>query len=396
MIKNKLLTLGLLLLFSTVFAQKPSLTKAYNYYYEKDFANAKEAIDLCTQDAKLSTKASTWLYKGNIYFYIANEEFEKRKTDENYIFSYPDAASEAYKAFLKAKEINTNIEGSGMLTPDEGLSKIYLLLFYTAADFLNTNNFTKAKEILKEAVESYEMFNPPFYPLNGELYYYYAYTLESLNELTEAEKYYHKAINDSPNNHNAYFRLIELYKKENQLDKMKEVLEAGKKSFPNEPAFYIATIEYYFTKGEKEKATEMLKNIPQVAYQNADMLGNIANFYIQNKDYHQALDLLKKANKINTNNFVIHYNMGVCYYYLSESTFVELNKLEAEGKKDEATPLRTDYENYLHYATIYFEKVLEKEPNDLNVLKSLKSIYARTQSPKIDEINNRINQIESK
>ena len=45
MIKNKLLTLGLLLLFSTVFAQKPSLTKAYNYYYEKDFANAKEAID---------------------------------------------------------------------------------------------------------------------------------------------------------------------------------------------------------------------------------------------------------------------------------------------------------------------------------------------------------------
>ena len=104
MIKNKLLTLGLLLLFSTVFAQKPSLTKAYNYYYEKDFANAKEAIDLCTQDAKLSTKASTWLYKGNIYFYIANEEFEKRKTDENYIFIYPDAASEAYKAFLKAKE----------------------------------------------------------------------------------------------------------------------------------------------------------------------------------------------------------------------------------------------------------------------------------------------------
>jgi tetratricopeptide (TPR) repeat protein len=86
--------------------------------------------------------------------------------------------------------------------------------------------------MLKEAVESYEMFNPPFYPLNGELYYYYAYTLESLNELTEAEKYYYKAINDSPNNHNAYFRLIELYKKENQLDKMKEVLEAGKKSFP--------------------------------------------------------------------------------------------------------------------------------------------------------------------
>lgn len=394
--RNKILTLGLILLSSLAFAQKPSLTKAYNLYYEKDYPNAKEMIDLCLQDAKMAEKATAWLYKANIYFYIANDEFEKRKADANYPFAYPDAASESYKAFVKAKEINANVEAYEMLSPDDGLGKIYLLLFYTGADLLSANNFTKAKEVLKEAVASYEMFNPPFYPLQGELYYYYGFTLESLKEIDEAEKYYQKAINDSPSNHNAYLRLIEIYKQKNEIAKMKQTIESGQKAFPNESAFYIANIEHSFMIGDTATATQMITNIPSSAYSNADMLVNIANFRIQNNQYEEALELLKKANKLNPNNFIINYNLGVCYYYIAEATFAEINKIETSGKNADASDLRTEYENQLHYAAIYFEKVLEKEPNDLNVLRSLKSIYARTQSPKVDDINNRIKQIENK
>ena len=35
-------------------AQKASLNNAYNHFYNKNFAKAKEAIDLCAQNEKLS------------------------------------------------------------------------------------------------------------------------------------------------------------------------------------------------------------------------------------------------------------------------------------------------------------------------------------------------------
>lgn len=378
------------------FAQKPSLTKAYNFFYEKDYPNAKAMIDLCTQDEKLAQKASTWLYKGNIYFYIANDEFEKRRTDINYQFAYPNAASEAYHAFLTAKKINKNIEGYEMLTPDEGLSKIYLLLFSRGTDLINAKDFKQAEKVLKEAIESYEMFTPPFYPLQGELYYYYAYTLDIQNKIEEAEQYYLKAIHDNLTNHNAHFRLIELYKKENDIQKMKAILDEGQKTFPTESAFYIANIEYHFLIGDSINAQQLLEKIPQEAYNDADQLTNIANLFIQSKNYSRAVELLKKADKITPNNFVIHYNLGVCNYYLAEEVFSKINQLEISQKEAEAKSLRTQYNQLLHDAAYYFEKVLAKEPNDLQVLKSLKTIYARTQSPKIEDINLRIKQIENK
>ena len=100
-------------------AQKASLNNAYNHFYEKDFVKAKEAIDLCTQNEKLAVKAQTWLYKGNIYFYLANQEYMAKQNDNHAVVQFPDAPVEAYDAFMKAKELNKNVEGFEMLSPDE-------------------------------------------------------------------------------------------------------------------------------------------------------------------------------------------------------------------------------------------------------------------------------------
>ncbi|MEG1555334.1 MAG: hypothetical protein RR356_01240 [Bacteroidales bacterium] len=59
---KRFITLSLIILTtSLLFAQKPSLTKAYNFYYEKDFEKAKEAIDLCIVDDKLIRVISTFI-----------------------------------------------------------------------------------------------------------------------------------------------------------------------------------------------------------------------------------------------------------------------------------------------------------------------------------------------
>ena len=167
-------------------AQKASLNNAYNHFYEKNFEKAKEAIDLCVQNEKLSVKAQTWLYKGNIYFYLANQEYMAKQNDNNAVIKYPDAPVEAYDAFVKARELNKNVEGFEMLSPDDALPKLYSLMLVRGVDQLIANDFAAGKATLEKAIASYEMKTPPEYPLNGELYYYYAVALENLNQPEQA------------------------------------------------------------------------------------------------------------------------------------------------------------------------------------------------------------------
>ena len=386
----------ILLLFACVMfsfslsAQKASLTKAYNLFFDKDFVKAKEAIDLCVQDEKLSQRAQTWLYKANIYFYLANQEYDVKRENTAYAAMFPDAGEQAFDAFIKAKELSKNVEAYDMLPPNEGLPKLYALLLVTGVDELIGGNYEAAKRILGKAITSYEMVTPPQFPLHGELYYYYAYTLEMLNDTENAAKYYHKAIADGSTNVNVYLRLIESYKKEKEQAKIKEILDAGKRTLPENPALYVAEIDYYYFIGEKAAAHKLMGNIPAFIFENGDLLVNIANFHILDTNYTQAYELLKKANQMMSNNFVVFYNLGVCAYYLSEENFRMANELEVKGDKSNAMIYKTKSENFLLEAQTYFERVHQTEPQDINVMYTLRSIYARLQSPKYEEMEAKI------
>lgn len=371
-------------------AQKASLTKAYNFFYDKDFVKAKETIDLCTQDEKLAQKAQTWLYKANIYFYLANDEYDAKRDNQAYQPLFPDAAEEAFDAFTKAKEMNKNVEGFEMLSPNEGLPKLYALLLVHGVDELIDGKYEIAKRILEKAIISYELVKPPQFPLNGELYYYYAYALEMLSENEKATTYYNKAITDGSTNGNVYLRLIENYKKENNTAKIKEILNAGKKALPNNPTLYVSEIDYCYFIGDKETAHQLMEKLPASVFENADLLVNVANFYILDTNYTKAYDLLKKANQMTPNNFVIFYNLGVCAYYLSEDNFKKANDLDVKGDKSNAMIYKTKSENFLLEAQNCFERVHQTEPKDINVMYTLRSIYARLQSPKYEEIDAKI------
>jgi len=189
---------------------------------------------------------------------------------------------------------------------------------------------------------------------------------------------------------NVYLRLFESYKKEKNHAKMKEILDAGKRSLPENQALYVAEIDYYYFIGDKVAAHQLMENTPASVFENADLLVNIANFYILDTNYTKAYDLLKRANQMTPNNFVIFYNLGVCAYYLSEENFRMANDLEVKGDKSTAMIYKTKSENYLLEAQTYFERVHQTEPKDINVMYTLRSIYARLQSPKYAEMEAKI------
>ena len=373
----------------SIYAQKANPNKAYNHFFDKDFVKAKEAIDACMLDEKLAQKAQTWLYKANIYFYLANQEYEIKRENATYKTPFPDAAEQAFDAFVKAKELNKNVEAFEMLDPNEGIPKMCVLLFVYGVDELVDGKYENAERILNKAVTSYE-YAPPSIPLHGELYYYYAYTLEMLKDIENATKYYNKAILDGSSNMNVYLRLIENYKKEKNNAKIKEVLDAGKISLPGNPALYITEIDYLYYIGDKTAAHQLMEKIPATVFENADLLVNVANFHILDTNYTKAYQILKEADKMMHRNFVIYYNLGVCTYYLAEENAQKANALEVKGDKSNAMAHKTKAENFLLEAENYFEYVHKIEPQDINVMQTLRSVYARLQSPKYDEMDAKI------
>lgn len=389
---KRLLWIALFLgILSGVSAQKPSLAKAYNAFFERDFVKAKEMIDLCTADPKLQTRAQTWLYKGNIYFYLANDDYGKKQENSSYQLLYPSSPEESYDAFDKALELNKNAESYEMMTPAEGKAKLYALLLIYGADRLIVHDYQNAKRILEKSIASYEMA-PPEHPLNGEIYYYYAYTLEMLGMEDEARLNYEKAIRDSSVNPNVYIRLIEQYKNEDQQNKVLETIKLAKANLPENPNILVAEADYYWNT-DRERAKKLLDNLPPSVYSNSDALVNIANIYIKDNNFQKAEELLQKADRLTPNHFVIHYNLGYSYLKLYEQKFKEGNELAVQGNKSQAELVNIQAENYLTQAETYFEKALRSEPEDLSIMEQLKEIYARKKSPKYDDMVKKINEI---
>ena len=58
-----------------------------------------------------------------------------------------------------------------------------------------------------------------------------------------------------------------------------------------------------------------------------------------------------------------------------------------------ASSVKKESDEYLDKAERYFEEALRMEPDDESVLNVLKSIYARKQSPKYDDILKRLESI---
>ena len=391
--RTLLLTVNVLILTS-LFAQKPSLTKAYNCFYDKDYDKAKEQIDLCTADEKLSAKAQTWLYKGNIEFLLANREYSEKQKNENYQILYPNAPEEAFDAFEKALSINPKIEALDMMNANDALKQLYPYLLVRGVDQLIAKDFAGAKRTLAKGIKSYEM-DTPQYPMNGELYYYYAYTLENLGETEEMMKYYQKALDDGSQNAYVFAKLIDQYKEKNDRVNAEKALATAKQKNPNDMSVRLLEIDYAYWMGDSVKAKNLLETIDDYSLKTAEEMVNVANFHIKEKHYEKAERLLTRANAISPNNFVILYNLGVCNYSLSEYYFTRQNQLAIhQGDQGEIKAAKENSERYLQTAAEYFEQARILQPNDLSLLNTLRAIYVRQQSPKADEIDSLIKQLE--
>lgn len=378
----------------SVFAQKNTPMRAYNLYYDKDYVKAKECIDMCILDEKMAAKANTWLYKANIDYRLASQEYSAKQEDDSYVILHPTAPEEAYQAFKKAYSLNKNVEATEMISPSEALPLMYPLLFIQGVNYLTDHNIERSQEVLALAVESYEMKTPE-YPLEGQLYYYYAYTFELQKDNASAQKYYQKAIDDGSTDMSVILRLIESYKTTGEREKVLSLIENARKNQPNNVDVMVAEAEYYYWIGDKSKGRALLDKLPASISNSNDALVNAANLYIKDECYTQAEEMLKKAYRQNPGNSVVVHNLGVCCSNIGEAKYIEANKLSLEGKQIESQNVKQSADRYMTEAAEFFEKALVNDPSDITLVQKLREIYLRlSQTEKAKEMEQRLNQMQ--
>ena len=157
----------------------------------------------------------------------------------------------------------------------------------------------------------------------------------------------------------------------------------------------LLEIDNAYWNGDSVKAAQLLDQINPLSLKTVDEMVNVANFYIKEKRYESAERLLSRANILSPDNFVILYNLGVCSYSVSEYYFNRQNQLAIQqGAKADIDAAKQQSEKYLADAANYFEQARKLQPGDLNLLNTLRAIYVRQQSPKADDIDALIKQLE--
>ena len=363
------------LAFATIFAyaQKSDVNSAYNHYTNGYLDRAKAAIDKATQHDVTKNEAKTWLYCGNIYLRLAEANSNEKSADREYRKLCDNCAEVAAEAFRKAFELDNNITVSGMAisNPQEGL-KYCAHYMYEIAYSLYVQR--KNDEAFAMAEKAYRADRS-----NDYVTYFYALTAENVNKSDIAKARYNELISKDRKSKeiNAYIRLANIYKSENDTAGVLRVMNAGEALFFSDDKidtnFAVSYSILLTWAGKTEKAAEVMDKALEKYPTNYILLINYGSELSNVDKYSEAEKYFKKAVELQPESAIAVYNLGNCYYNHYIQKRKELNDIENDDEfkkgQEEATKL-------LEQARPYLEKAHKLDTADKYTLIMLKGVYA--------------------
>lgn len=410
----------------TLRAQMTAPTVNYGAYEKK-----VQKSDADIQDPKKAENPKTWISRGALFqeiFELNNIKFLQKGMDEKQvqiIFFMPQKKEtlQLPNGILQEKLIYDGItlvfENGRLVDWDETKTVTDKPLDKAFDAYMKVQELDKEKKqtkILKKNLE--ELKNQ--YLRDGSYMYDKGVRADEANEPEKAKQYYQNAYHDftmmlkinetpavgnvkdtaimyyagvaarkagHPENAIVYFEqakalnyeeplLFELlansYSDVNQEDKAIEILKEGFKRFPNNNRIVIALINSYLKRGDSQAALDYLAIAKQQDPNNKTFYFAEGTLYDKLGKVEEAKVAYEKALEIDPNYYDAIYNFGVLYYTQAKKLIDEaaFEKDPAEAAKKEEIALKE-----LAKCIPYLEKALELQPNDRNILETLRPIY---------------------
>ena len=364
---HKSLTLIALAISVQGLGQK-EVVSAYNANKEGDFATAATYIEQAIQNPKAKVKNKTWRYRGEIYLNISR--------DSALFAAYPDALVRSKDSYMKAQELDT--KGSYASEIQVGLGQVQMAASNTGIGMYNTGDFGSAGAFFDLSAEIASAFEAT----DTMAIYNSALCYEKAGEVDLAVARYRACADIEYQVPNVFLFISNLYRENGREAEALETLAEARGLYPREQSLIIEELNIYLTNEEFDKAKENLTLAAEQDPTNEILWFSLGSVLDNLGNADEAIEAYKKALGVKADYFDANYNLGALYFNQAVQGINAANdmwkprmtKAESAAQKQ----LEDDAKALFETAKPFLEKAHEVDADDLETMRSLRDIYART------------------
>ncbi|MCK6618333.1 MAG: tetratricopeptide repeat protein [Cyclobacteriaceae bacterium] len=349
---------------------KPNLNKALSLWQSGKLDEAKQMIDVCEADPKLSLDAKTWFYSGLIYSSLDTTQ------NQNYKSLAPNAFDKALASFAKSDELNKNSKNELFYTDKNSFMPVTktMVIDRMSGHYLNQGAAAYQEDDFKTALINFDRAQK-VKPEDTTSYFYAGIVANADEQYDRASNYMKSYLKNGGTAVEAYYVMINAA---SLTDKAKaiEIAREAKGKYPKNVELPKMEIQYLIELDRVQEAKAgleaALKNEPNnvvlhyfLAYTNFKM-GN----------YEAAKASCENALKIDPNSYDAQLLLAKSYFVDAEAIKKQMASLGiSEADKKKRFELDKVYVEKLKVALPYWEKAEKLNPNDSEVLDALYLIY---------------------
>ncbi|PCJ81407.1 MAG: hypothetical protein COA49_04730 [Bacteroidetes bacterium] len=364
--KQFLIIFGILIA-GTALGQK-EVVSAYNANKEGDYRAAATYIDQAIQIEKANIKDKTWRYRGDIYLNIAK--------DSSYAIEYPNALRTAMESFLKAQELDVKARYTDEIK--FGLAQVQSEANGKGIENYNNATFDVAGHLFDLASEVAREFEI----VDTMAIYNAALCYEKANLTDLAIERYSDCAEIEYQVPNVFLFISTLYRNEDNDEAALKTLQDARVLYPREQSLIIEELNIYLTNQDFERAKANLEIAAEQDPTNEILWFSLGSVFDNLGNVEEAVDAYKKAIEVKPDYFDANYNLGAMYFNqavqginkANEMWKPRMTKTEASNQKK----LETESKALFDIAKPYLEQAHNVDPLDIETIRSLKDIYART------------------
>ena len=414
--KKQIIGLFLLMfVIASVSAQTSKRASALNYLKYDELDRAQETIDQVIKHPKTIKDARSWWYRGQIYQAIySSKEFKNLSKD---------AVTIAFDSYKQA--LLYNFKDPALQTLDIEKNQLDLIKFQKA--LMDPNTKYEATEIIIDivrnrypvlgnimvnkgvdqfqkqkdyagAVQSFEralFVSGMSGRVDTAVIYYTALAAQKDKDYKTSNEYFKKTIEVGYGNNDQEKAEMYIYWANNYLEmqdtvKYLSTLDKGVAKYPNESVLMIEKINYYISSGKSDEAKDMLIAATEKEPNNNLLWFNLGVIYEKSKQMDEAEKSYKKCVEIDPNYVSGLYGLGVMYFNQGSDLYNEANDIPPTEQKKYDAKIAEGNAKY-ELAMPLLEKTHELDPDDLNTMIALKTIYYKLElMDKFEPMNKKV------
>lgn len=364
--KQFLMIFGLLMAF-TALGQK-EVVSAYNANKDGDYRAAATYIDQAILIEKANVKDKTWRYRGDIYLNISR--------DSSYAIEYPNALRIAMESFLKAGELDVKSRYTDEIR--FGLAQVQTEANGKGINHYNTSTFDAAGSSFDLAAEVARGFGM----VDTMAIYNAALCYEKADLVDLAIQRYSDCAEIEYQVPNVFLFISSLYRSADNDEAALKTLQDARVTYPREQSLIIEELNIYLTNQDFERAKSNLELAAEQDPTNEILWFSLGSVFDNLGNVEEAVTAYLKAIEVKADYFDANYNLGALYFNQAVQGINEANELwKPRMTKSQATAqkkLETDSKALFVTARPYLEEAHAVDAMDIETIRSLKDIYART------------------